>query len=43
MSGFTSEYLRVEVPSDPKFANCVVPVKIERISERGAAGSIALR
>jgi threonylcarbamoyladenosine tRNA methylthiotransferase MtaB len=43
MSGFTSEYLRVEVPSDSKFANCVVPVKIERISERGAAGSIALR
>ena len=33
MHGFTDNYLRVEVPSDPSLANKIVPVELGGISD----------
>jgi threonylcarbamoyladenosine tRNA methylthiotransferase MtaB len=38
LSGFTSEYLRVEVKGDASLSNRIVPVRVEALSVKGVRG-----
>jgi threonylcarbamoyladenosine tRNA methylthiotransferase MtaB len=40
MSGFTSEYLRVEAEGDASMSNRIVPVRVEALSGKGAKGAV---
>jgi threonylcarbamoyladenosine tRNA methylthiotransferase MtaB len=42
MAGFTSEYLRVEVPYDSSLSNRIVPVRVEELTERGVRGAAVI-
>jgi threonylcarbamoyladenosine tRNA methylthiotransferase MtaB len=42
MTGFTSEYLRVEVTPDPAMQNRMVPVRVEGLTERGVQGTAVM-
>ncbi|MBN2105017.1 tRNA (N(6)-L-threonylcarbamoyladenosine(37)-C(2))-methylthiotransferase MtaB [bacterium] len=41
MSGWTSQYIRVEVGFDPKLVNCVVPVQLETLTDKGIRGKVS--
>ena len=42
MAGFTSEYVRVEVPFDTTLCNRIVPVRAEGLTERGVRGTVVM-